>query len=303
MDPRRLRTLLAVARTGSIIAAAEELFITPSAVSQQLKQLQREAGRVLVMRTPRGTVLTPAGRIAAAAAEEIERVVGEATDLLQEVEGPSGTVRIGGLASVLRALVAPHLRDWRVRFPRLQLQLIEGNTATLTRSLRRRELHAALVELDADVDDEPLPASILEEPLLDEPWKFIAPRAWLTRDGSVDPARVPLPWIGVDVPTTASAIERLRRSVRLDAAPSHLYYESSTGVALVSEEQGVTVMPASTLRGIVPRNVQVVDTQGLGNRNVVLRRFAAPVVAGGPVDTALSLIREAVDEFDPAADD
>ncbi|WP_109212229.1 MULTISPECIES: LysR family transcriptional regulator [Microbacterium] len=300
MDPRRLRTLLAVARAGSVIAAAEELFITPSAVSQQIKQLEREAGRVLVMRTSRGTVLTPAGQIAAQAAEEIERVVGDARDRLHEDSGPSGTVRIGGLASVHRALLAPHLNEWRDRFPRLQLQLVEGNTGSLTRSLRRRDLHAALVELDKDADDDPLPPSIVEEPLLDEPWKFVAPAAWLLDDDQVDPSRCPVPWLGVEAATTESAIERLRRLVPLEPTPTHLYYESSSGVTLVAQEQGVTVMPALTLRGIVPDDVRVIDLPRLGTRSIVLRRFGGSHTVGGPIHTALALIHEAVEQFDPS---
>lgn len=61
MDPRRLLVLLAVARTGGVLAAADELRITPSAVSQQLTKLENEAGQALLLRTPKGSVLTPAG--------------------------------------------------------------------------------------------------------------------------------------------------------------------------------------------------------------------------------------------------
>ena len=57
--PRRLRVLLAVARTGGVLAAADELGITPSAVSQQLNKLEDETGHALVVRTPKGSVLTP----------------------------------------------------------------------------------------------------------------------------------------------------------------------------------------------------------------------------------------------------
>ena len=56
VDPRKLRVLLAIARTGGVLAAADELNITPSAVSQQLNKLENEAGHALVVRTPRGSV-------------------------------------------------------------------------------------------------------------------------------------------------------------------------------------------------------------------------------------------------------
>jgi DNA-binding transcriptional LysR family regulator len=72
LDPRRLHVLLSVARTGSVLAAADDLLVSPSAVSQQLKRLEKDAGCALIQRTPRGSVLTPAGVIVAEAAEEIE---------------------------------------------------------------------------------------------------------------------------------------------------------------------------------------------------------------------------------------
>ena len=61
LDPRRLRFLLAVARYGGVLAAADELAVTASAVSQQLAKLEQEAGRTLLQRTQTGSVLTPAG--------------------------------------------------------------------------------------------------------------------------------------------------------------------------------------------------------------------------------------------------
>lgn len=75
IDPRRLRVLLAIARTGGVLAAADELGITPSAVSQQLSKLEDETGHALVLRTPKGSVLTPAGLAVAEAGEEIERAL------------------------------------------------------------------------------------------------------------------------------------------------------------------------------------------------------------------------------------
>jgi molybdate transport repressor ModE-like protein len=77
IDPRRLRFLLAVARSGGVLAAADDLDVTPSAVSQQLAKLESEIGRSLVRRTPTGTVLTDAGRLLVEAAEDIERMLRE----------------------------------------------------------------------------------------------------------------------------------------------------------------------------------------------------------------------------------
>src|SRR5215218_1632480 len=61
LDPRRLRFLLAVARYGGVLAAADELAVTASAVSQQVAKLERETGHTLLRRTSSGSLLTSAG--------------------------------------------------------------------------------------------------------------------------------------------------------------------------------------------------------------------------------------------------
>lgn len=298
LDPRKLRILLAVARTGSVLAAAEELFITPSAVSQQLTRLEQEAGRTLVRRTPRGSVLTPAGLIAAEAAEEIERAVGNAAERLSRGGGLSGTVRIGGVASFLRTLLIPNLRLWRERHPQLQIQVVEGDVASMTRSLRRRELDAAVVEYDSDEGNEQLPPGMIEQPLLDEPWKLVAPAGWWVGQDPIDLSRSSLPWLGVEPGSSAPVIERVRKAAALETAPVHRYYETLTGLALVAAGQGITVMPALALRGITPDNVQVLDLPGLGTRRIVLRRYADNPAPDRPIDMVTALVHEAVGAFD-----
>ena len=86
IDPRRLRFLLAVARYGGVLAAADELAVTASAVSQQLAKLERETGHMLLQRTPTGSVLTPAGLALAEAAEDVERALAVARARLEQDE-------------------------------------------------------------------------------------------------------------------------------------------------------------------------------------------------------------------------
>ena len=70
--PQRLSVLLAVHRAGGVVAAADFLHIPPSAVSQQIRLLERECGARVLDRTPTGAVLTAAGKVLADAAERIE---------------------------------------------------------------------------------------------------------------------------------------------------------------------------------------------------------------------------------------
>src|SRR5919112_2227737 len=94
IEPQRLRFLLAVARAGGVLAAADELRVTASAVSQQVARLEEETGRTLLQRTATGSVLTPAGLAVAEAAEDVERTLTLVRGRLERDEAEvSGTVR------------------------------------------------------------------------------------------------------------------------------------------------------------------------------------------------------------------
>jgi len=122
-----LVTLSAVRRTGSIGGAAAELGYTPSAVSQQVKRLERRVGGAVLDRVGRGVVLTELGR----------HLVDEGSDILARLEalesglgrvagGPvTGSVRLVAFSTAIRGLVAPTLRRLRAAEPRLDVTVVE----------------------------------------------------------------------------------------------------------------------------------------------------------------------------------
>src|ERR1700759_4411707 len=100
LDIRRLRMLHEFAARGSIARTAEALGYTPSAVSQQLAVLEREAGTPLLDRTARSAGLTAAGRRLAVHAERILAMVEEAeSDLSAQAAQPSGRVVVTAFPS------------------------------------------------------------------------------------------------------------------------------------------------------------------------------------------------------------
>src|SRR5882762_11716914 len=108
LDAQRLRVLHEVNLRGSVTAAAAVLHVTPSAVSQQLAQLEREAGCDLLERSGRGVVLTQAGTALARHAEDVMRALeGASAGLAAARELVVGTVRVGSFPSAAGALVAP----------------------------------------------------------------------------------------------------------------------------------------------------------------------------------------------------
>lgn len=111
LEIRRLRLLHELERRGTIAAVAEALHFSPSGVSQQLAQLEGEAGAVLLERVGRRVRLTDAGRLLAAHAETVVHQLERAESELAGLEGrPVGTVRIATFQTAALALV-PSMLD------------------------------------------------------------------------------------------------------------------------------------------------------------------------------------------------
>jgi DNA-binding transcriptional LysR family regulator len=145
LDPRRLVVLREFAAQGTIAGAAEALAFTPSAVSQQLSQLQREAGVELLRKVGRRLELTDAGRTLVARANElltrVEEVEAELAAHAQEVRG---TVRVGSFQTGAVALVLPAIE--RLAHPELHVELIEIEAEESLPLVVRGELEIAVAE-------------------------------------------------------------------------------------------------------------------------------------------------------------
>jgi len=300
IDPRRLRVLLAVARTGGVLAAADELGITASAVSQQLTKLEDETGHAMVVRTPKGSALTPAGLAVAEAGEEIERALSVARARIEGVAKIAGVVRVGGFTSFVRTVVIPRLPEWRTKYPQLQIRIVEDDFPALMRLLRQRELDAVVVELDSTTAEQrSLSAGMTEEPLLDEPWRLVVPAGALLTTENIDLARLPLPWLGVDPMAANSAVlGRLRQSTDARMETAHQYQDTLTALALVAAGEGIAIVPTLALSGVAHDGVDVLDVPGLGTRRIVLRRFDRRRSPSTPVDTVARLLRESAGAVD-----
>lgn len=298
LDPRRLRYLLAISRTGGVLAAADELKVTPSAVSQQLARLEHEVGRELVHRTPRGAVLTEAGRAVAEGAEEIERTLnGVQARLQHDGSGPSGTVRVGAFYSFLNAILVPELPAWRTRFPQLRFEVVESDRENLVQRLRSGRLDMVVIEFDAGERSSPLPSTMTETPLLDEPWKLVVPAGTLAAGDVVALERLSLPWLGVEASEASEhAVTRVRRALGRSGSTFHTYQETQTALTLVAAGEGVTLISALALVGANQTGVDALDVPGLGTRRVVLRGHERRRVPEA-VRVARSLIHEAAVAF------
>jgi DNA-binding transcriptional LysR family regulator len=146
LDIRRLRMLHEFATRGSIARTADALGYTPSAVSQQLAVLEREAGTQLLDRTARSAGLTDAGRRLAIHAERILAMVEEAeADLSAQAAQPAGRVVVTAFPSAAVAFAPALARSLRAH-PRLSLLLRQSSPAEGLQLVRTGEVEVAIID-------------------------------------------------------------------------------------------------------------------------------------------------------------
>ncbi len=124
LDVRRMQLLRAVVTSGSVTSAAGNLGYTPSAISQQLAVLEREAGTALLERVGRGVRPTAAGRLLTEHAEILSRNLSDAETALKELKaGRTGRLSVRYFATAGVALVPPSLARLRKDHPGVQIDL------------------------------------------------------------------------------------------------------------------------------------------------------------------------------------
>ena len=147
LDVHRLRLLRELAARGTIAATAQALDYTPSAVSQQLATLEREAGTALLEREPRRVRLTDAGRALVARAEDViaalERAEAELEASRSEVRG---TLRIAAFSSAARAVLPPVIGRLRAAHPDLLVHVADAEPHEALPQLRLGELDLVLAQ-------------------------------------------------------------------------------------------------------------------------------------------------------------
>ena len=177
MDTQFLNTFVVVADRGSMAAAARVLNITPAAVAQQIRTLERELGAPLIARAGRTVSLT----------EEGSRILQRARDLLRDVADMrsvandsevSGELRLGACPTALAGMLPDILARMVEAFPQINVYIRPGYSAELYREVETGELDAAVV-LQAPYN---LPKTCDWQLLREEPLVMIAPARLAGRD-------------------------------------------------------------------------------------------------------------------------
>jgi DNA-binding transcriptional LysR family regulator len=168
LDVRKLLLLRELARRDTIAAVAEALCYTPSAVSQQLAALERDAGVPLLQRTGRRVRLTPAGAALAGQTEEILALLERAAAGLAAARtGLAGPLRIGAFPTAMRTILPAALVALGRDHPGLELMVTELDPAAVPDALRSGALDVALVH-EYEFVPAPRDPALDTEPLLEE---------------------------------------------------------------------------------------------------------------------------------------
>lgn len=269
----RLRALEAVRRLGSVAAAASELHVTPSGISQQLAKLERESGHRLTEPDGRGLRLTQAGLLlsqhAARVLAQLSAAEVDLADLHTEIVGP---LRIGAVESAIRALVAPALAALRERHPRLAPWLVAGEAvATMPMLMPGGRLDMVVAE---SWENRPLsfPANVSRLRLLTEDaFVALSERHPLAGRDVVELADLAdTPWTSCD-PGTGSeeSLVHALRAVGVEPDVTCIASEYPTQLSLVAANVAAALVPPLGALDPVP-GVRLVPIRPRLRRDIVV---------------------------------
>lgn len=143
----KLEVFITVVEANSFSAAADRLYLTQSAVSQHMHDLESSLGVRLFERGPRGVRLTPAGERLRDYTRSILGLLAEAENAVADVSGmASGQMRLGATPGVSGYLLPGWIQVFRARFPRLLVSLTTGVTDEVAAGLLSRALDIGLIE-------------------------------------------------------------------------------------------------------------------------------------------------------------
>ncbi|MER5781521.1 LysR substrate-binding domain-containing protein [Streptomyces mobaraensis] len=174
-DLHRLRLLRELKHRGTLAAVATALSYSPSTVSQQLSQLEAEAGVKLLEPVGRRVRLTHQAEILVAHTEAVlERLERAQADIAESLTDVAGTLRVAAFQTAALTLVPPALTLLRAAHPRLRLHVTQGEPEDALPALLARDFDLVVTE-EYPGGSIPHPAELEQEPLLADTLRLATP--------------------------------------------------------------------------------------------------------------------------------
>ncbi|WP_432456798.1 LysR family transcriptional regulator [Cellulomonas iranensis] len=293
LDLRRLVILREVAVRGTLAAAAQALSYSPSAVSQQLTQLEREAGVPLLRKVGRGVRLTPQALVLVEAAEAlldtVERTEAALAASLTEVRG---TVRVAVFQSAALALMPAALRRAADEHPQVRVEMVQREPAQALHDTWARDFDLVVAE-QYPAHAAPWLPGLDRRDLVTDPLRLALPPVGVTRErvrDLADAARVP--WV-MEPRGTASRhfAEEMCRAAGFEPDVRYETADLQAQIRLVESGNAVAILPGLVWRERTT-TCRLVPLPGDPHRTVFTSRRDA--AAGAPAVEAFRAVLEAV---------
>lgn len=249
MDLRQLEYFTAIAREGSLTAAAQRCRIAQPSLSQQLRALEDELGEALVHRKPRGVETTVAGKILL---EHAERVLEEVRLLRERFserrDRQEGSVIFGMIPTIAPYLLPKLLKPFREEFPKIDVQVREARTSGLIQLVVDGSIEFAILSDVTPADQKRWSLHVSE--LFREPLMLAVPLGHPLADGAQAPRPEQLqPETLIHLRDGHCLTDSTLKACRLDRLDPRLECgQLETALAMVEAGMGILVVPELAIR-------------------------------------------------------
>lgn len=300
LDVRRLALLRELQLRGTISAVAAAMHQTPSAVSQQLAQLEREAGVPLLVRAGRRLQLTPSGELLVGHADDIlDRLERAEAELATSLHAVSGTIRVAIFQSVALALLPRALDVLDREHPDLAVIVTQREPETALHETFARDFDLVIAEEYPDHAAPQLPG-LDRHPLTTDTIRLATPPAasgrWPART-IADAADAP--W--VMEPHGAASRHWAEQACRRAGFEPHVRFETAdlqAHVRLIETGHAVALLPDLIWQGTHPSSVSLVPLDG-DPRRTVFTSTRATIATRPSVLAVRAALERAAAELDP----